>query len=85
MQNVTGTVRLKLYKGTCTVVGRESPYSLYREDYATFGEDDVYDQSDAEGFIHIFGLPLKVKALLDIEGLGASHHEQPDYAEFPRD
>ena len=84
MQNVTGTVRLKLYKGTCTVVGRESPYSLYREDYATFGEDDVYDQSDAEGFIHIFGLPLKVKALLDIEGLGASHHEQPDYAEFPR-
>ena len=85
MQNVTGTVRLKLYKGMCTVVGRKSPYSLYREDYATFGEDDVYDQSDAEGFIHIFGLPLKVKALLDIEGLGSSGHEQPNYAEFPRD
>ncbi len=85
VQNVTGTVRLKLYKGMCTVVGRKSPYSLYREDYATFGEDDVYDQSDAEGFIHIFGLPLKVKALLDIEGLGISGHEQPDYAEFPRD
>jgi argininosuccinate synthase len=74
-----------LYKGNCTVAGRESPYSLYREDYATFGEDDVYNQSDAEGFIHLFGLPLKVKALLDIEGLGASDHEQPDYTEFPRD
>jgi len=85
MQNVTGTVRLKLYKGNCTVVGRKSSYSLYREDYATFGEDDVYNQSDAEGFIHIFGLPLKVKALLDIEGLGVSSYEQPDYTEFPRD
>ena len=45
----------------------------------------IYNQSDAEGFIHLFGLPLKVKALLDIEGLGASSHDQPDYAEFPRD
>lgn len=85
MENVTGSVRLKLYKGSCTVVGRQSPYSLYREDYATFGEDDVYDQSDAEGFIHLFGLPLKVKALLDIEGLGKSSHAQPDFTEFKRD
>jgi argininosuccinate synthase len=83
--NVTGSVRLKLYKGSCTVVGRKSPYSLYREDYATFGEDDVYDQSDAEGFIHLFGLPLKVRALLDIEGLGKSSLAQPDFAQFKRD
>lgn len=85
MQNVTGTVRLKLYKGSCTVVGRKSPYSLYREDYATFGQDDVYQQSDAEGFIHLFGLPLKVKALLDIEGLGKSSYAQPDFGTFKRD
>ncbi len=62
---VTGSVRVKLYKGSCTVVGRKSPYSLYREEFATFGQDDVYDQSDAEGFINLFGLPLKVKALVD--------------------
>ncbi len=85
MQNVTGSVRLKLYKGSCTVVGRKSPYSLYREDYATFGQDDVYQQSDAEGFIHLFGLPLKVRALLDIEGLGKSDYEQPDFGAFKRD
>ncbi len=85
MENVTGTVRLKLYKGSCTVVGRKSPYSLYREDYATFGQDDVYKQSDAEGFIHLFGLPLKVKALLDIEGLGKSSYAQPDFGAFKRD
>ncbi|MCX7707680.1 MAG: argininosuccinate synthase, partial [Anaerolineae bacterium] len=50
-QRVTGTARLKLYKGSLTLVGRKSPYSLYREDYATFGEEDVYNQKDAEGFI----------------------------------
>ena len=84
-ETVTGTVRLKLYKGSCTVVGRKSPYSLYREDYATFGEEDVYDQADAEGFINLFGLPLKVKALLDIEGLGVSGYRSPDYSKFKRD
>ena len=84
-QTVTGTVRVKLYKGSCTVVGRKSPYSLYREDYATFGEEDVYDQADAEGFINLFGLPLKVKALLDIEGLGVSGYRAPDYGKFKRD
>ena len=84
-ETVTGTVRLKLYKGSCTVVGRQSPYSLYREDYATFGEEDVYDQADAEGFINLFGLPLKVKALLDIEGLGISGYRSPNYSKFKRD
>ena len=64
-QSVTGTVRLKLYKGNCTSVGIKSPYSLYSEELATFGEDEVYNQHDAEGFINLFGLPLKVKALLD--------------------
>ncbi len=64
-ERVTGTVRLKLYKGNCTVVGRKSPFSLYREDFATFGKDEVYNQSDATGFINLFGLPLKVKALID--------------------
>jgi argininosuccinate synthase len=84
-ETISGTVRLKLYKGSCTVVGRKSPYSLYREDYATFGEEDVYDQVDAEGFINLFGLPLKVKALLDIEGLGVSGYRSPNYSKFKRD
>jgi len=84
-ERVTGTVRMKLYKGTCSAVGRKSPYSLYREDYATFGEDDVYDQSDAEGFINCFGLPMKVRALLDIEGTGQSGYRSPDYSAFKRD
>jgi len=60
---VTGSVRLKLYKGNITVAGRKSPYSLYREDLATFGEEAVYNQKDAEGFINLFGLPVKVQAL----------------------
>jgi argininosuccinate synthase len=84
-EKVTGTVRLKLYKGNVIVQGRKSPYSLYREDYATFGEDDVYNQHDAEGFINLFGLPLKVKALIDIEGTGASEYRHPDYSKFKRD
>lgn len=83
--NVTGTVRLKLYKGNCLVVGRRSPHSLYREDYATFGEEDVYDQQDAEGFIKLFGLPLKVEAMLDIAGVGVSKYRAPDYSQFKRD
>jgi argininosuccinate synthase len=84
-ETVTGTVRLKLYKGNCFVVSRKSPYSLYREDYASFGQMDVYNQQDAEGFINLFGLPLKVKALIDIEGIGASRYRQPDYSKFKRD
>jgi argininosuccinate synthase len=82
---VTGTVRLKLYKGSCTVVGRKSPFSLYREDFATFGQDDVYDQNDAAGFINLFGLPLKVKALIDMENGALSELGAPDYNHFKRD
>jgi argininosuccinate synthase len=59
---ITGTVRLKLYKGQATVVGRESPYSLYDEEIATFEEDAVYDQSDAEGFIKLNALRLRTLA-----------------------
>ncbi|MCL6589117.1 MAG: argininosuccinate synthase [Firmicutes bacterium] len=62
---VTGTVKVKLYKGNCQAVGRKSPYSLYQEKLATFGADQVYNQKDAEGFINLFGLPLKVQATLD--------------------
>ncbi len=60
---VTGDVRIKLYKGNCIIVGRQSPYSLYREDLATFG-DSAYDHKDAEGFIRLYGLPLKVQSRL---------------------
>lgn len=66
-KNVTGTVRIKLYKGSCTSVGVKSKYSLYNEAFATFGEDGVYDQKDAGGFINLFGLPLKVRALMEKE------------------
>jgi argininosuccinate synthase len=84
-ERVTGTVRLKLYKGHCTVVGRKSPFSLYREDFATFGQDDVYDQGDAEGFINLFGLPLKVKALVDRQNGTLAGLQAPDYDRFKRD
>ncbi|GAB4422656.1 MAG: argininosuccinate synthase [Anaerolineae bacterium] len=84
-RHMTGTVRLKLYKGHIMLVGRKSPYSLYREDYATFGEEDVYNQQDAEGFIKLFGLPMKVQAMLDIEGVRRGRHEEPDYSKFKRD
>ncbi len=83
--HVTGTVRLKLYKGSVIVAGRNSPYSLYREDFATFGKENVYDQSDAEGFIHLFGLPMKVNALLNLSDGGARHYAEPDYSKFKRD
>lgn len=63
-ENVTGTVRLKLYKGNCMPAGAKSPYSLYSEELSTFGRDEVYNQKDAEGFINLFGLPMKVSALM---------------------
>jgi argininosuccinate synthase len=81
---VTGVVRLKLYKGNIIVSGRQSKFSLYREDFATFGQEDVYDQMDARGFIRLYGLPLKVRALngLPVSGL---EMPQPDYSRFKRD
>ncbi len=84
-QTMTGQVRLKLYRGNVILVGRRSPFSLYREDFATFGEDDVYNQADAEGFIKLFGLPLKVHAMLGLEGARRGLHEEPDFSKFKRD
>ncbi|MBN2385737.1 MAG: argininosuccinate synthase [Anaerolineales bacterium] len=81
---VSGTVRLKLYKGNLIPAGRKSPFSLYREDFATFGQEDVYDQSDAEGFIHLFGLALKVRALNNLPVFGLNM-PKPDYSRFKRD
>ena len=63
-KNVTGNARLKLYKGNCTVVGRKSDYSLYRQDYATFEAEQVYRQKDAEGFIRLNALRLKIGAMV---------------------
>ncbi|MFQ5828925.1 MAG: argininosuccinate synthase [Candidatus Methylomirabilia bacterium] len=63
--DVTGTARLKLYKGTVTVVGRKSPRSLYRQDFATFEADQVYRQGDATGFINLNALRLRIRALRD--------------------
>ena len=64
-ETVTGEVKLKLYKGNIINAGVTSPYSLYSEEFATFSKDEVYNQADSAGFISLFGLPIKVKALLD--------------------
>jgi argininosuccinate synthase len=66
-ERLTGTVTLRLYKGALTVVGRESEHALYDERFVTFGEDDVYQQSDAAGFIRLFALPNRVRAIKDQE------------------
>lgn len=84
-KHVTGTVRLKLYKGNILTAGKKSVYSLYREDFATFGKDNVYDQSDAAGFITLFGLPLKVAAMRDIATAVQIASDAPDYSSFKRD
>ena len=64
-QTVTGTVKLKLYKGNIISAGSKSPHSLYSQEFVTFEHDDVYNQADATGFINLFGLPLKVRALVE--------------------
>lgn len=84
-ETVSGVIRLKLFKGNAIIVGRKSPQSLYREDYASFGQMDIYDQQDAEGFIQLFGLPMKVQAMLKLEGGGESEYAEPDYSLFKRD
>lgn len=69
-QRVTGTVTLRCYRGAVTVAGRQSSQALYDERFVTFGEDDVYEQSDAAGFIRLYGLPQRVRALKDLEADG---------------
>ena len=64
-ETVTGEVKLKLYKGNIIPAGMNSPYTLYSEQIASFGEDDSYDQNDSAGFINLYGLPIKVKAQMD--------------------
>ena len=67
---VTGTITLRLCRGTVTIAGRASKEALYDERFVTFGEDDVYEQSDAAGFIRLFGLAQRVRALKDLEAAG---------------
>jgi argininosuccinate synthase len=74
-ERITGSVTLKLFKGTASVVGRESEYALYDERFVTFGEDDVYQQSDAAGFIRLYGLSARVRAIRDQE-MAAARIEQ---------
>lgn len=62
-EQVTGKVKMKLYKGSAWAVASQSPYSLYNEEFATFSADEVYNQYDAEGFINLFSLPLKIRAI----------------------
>lgn len=66
-KNVTGTARVKLYKGNCNVVGAKSPYSLYDQAMATYDVGDMFDHTAAEGFIQLWGLPLKIKAARDMK------------------
>lgn len=84
-QTVTGWVKVKLYKGNVIVIGRSSLHSLYREDFATFGKEDVYDQADAVGFINLFGLQMKVKAMMEVSDGGKTRYAAPDYSVFKRD
>jgi argininosuccinate synthase len=84
-KTVTGWVRLKLYKGNVIVIGRDSVESLYREDFATFGQDEVYNQRDAEGFINLFGLPMKVRAMRELSETGRTRYAAPRPAEIQRD
>ena len=81
-ERVTGSVTLRLYKGSTAVVGRESEHALYDERFVTFGEDDVYQQSDAAGFIRLFALPARVRALKDQE-MGAALSSEPSPVETP--
>jgi len=69
---LSGAVRVRLFQGTAVPVGRQSPNSLYREDFATFGADEVYRQADAEGFIRLFGLPERIRHIT-----GASPNPSP--------
>lgn len=69
-ETVTGEVLVQLFKGSASAVGRRSPHSLYSEQFATFGEDDVYQQSDAEGFIRLFGLPQRIRNLAHKQSKG---------------
>ena len=76
-QRVTGSVTLRLYKGSASVIGRQSEHALYDERFVTFGEDDVYEQSDAAGFIRLYGLSMRVRAIKDQEMAAARSAAAP--------
>ena len=76
-ERVSGAVTMRLFKGSAQVIGRESPHALYDERFVTFGEDDVYQQSDAAGFIRLYGLSQRVRALKDLEQAGAGASPTP--------
>jgi argininosuccinate synthase len=75
-ERVTGSVTLRLFKGTASVIGRESEHALYDERFVTFGEDDVYQQSDAAGFIRLYGLSARVRAIRDQEMAAARRESE---------
>ncbi|MGI8403023.1 MAG: argininosuccinate synthase [Gemmatimonadaceae bacterium] len=77
-ERVTGAVTLRLFKGNASVIGRESDYALYDERFVTFGEDDVYQQSDAAGFIRLYGLSARVRAIRDLEMAAANAERAKD-------
>ena len=79
-ERFSGTVTMRLFKGSANVVGRESAHALYDERFVTFGEDDVYQQSDAAGFIRLYGLANRVRALKDMESgaNGGGNHAKHD-------
>jgi len=81
-QRVTGSVALRLYKGSAAVIGRQSEHALYDERFVTFGEDDVYEQSDAAGFIRLYGLSTRVRAIKDQE-LAAARSASAEGASGP--
>ena len=80
-ERITGTVGLRLYKGSATVLGRQSEQALYDERFVTFGEDDVYEQSDAAGFIRLYGLSTRVRAIKDQELAAAKSAAQEGASE----
>ncbi|HMG71719.1 MAG TPA: argininosuccinate synthase [Gemmatimonadaceae bacterium] len=82
-ERVTGSVTLRLFKGSASVVGRESEYALYDERFVTFGEDDVYEQSDAAGFIRLYGLSARVRAIRDQELAAAAKQKNETKTEKP--
>ena len=73
---VTGEVKMKLYKGSAFPCASKSDYSLYSDEFATFSADEVYNQSDAEGFINLFSLPLKIRAIQKEQLEGGSKHNE---------
>jgi argininosuccinate synthase len=81
-KTVTGSIKLKLYKGNITVIGRQSPYTLYSEAFATFGHSAVYDHNDSAGFIRLFSLPVKVKAMME-NGLAKNPPAHPAVVPLP--